>query len=74
MDHFSFVFLLLLHLIIREATKGHALFFMNYKLNISIYYGSKQDFLDRGLMLAMKLLNQGFLLVKLKSSSVRVAT
>jgi hypothetical protein len=30
--------------------------------------GSYQDFLDRGLLLTMKLLNQGFLLVKLKSS------
>jgi hypothetical protein len=29
---------------------------------------SYQDFLDRGLLLTMKLLNQGFLLVKLKSS------
>ena len=30
--------------------------------------GSCQDFLDRGLLLTRKLLNQGFLLVKLKSS------
>ena len=30
--------------------------------------GSYQDFLDRGLLLARKLLNQVFLLVKLKSS------
>ena len=30
--------------------------------------GSYQDFLDRGLLLRRKLLNQGFLLVKLKSS------
>ena len=30
--------------------------------------GSYQDFLDRGLLLPRKLLNQGFLLVKLKSS------
>jgi hypothetical protein len=30
--------------------------------------GSYQDFLDRGLLLAKKLLKQGFLLVKLKSS------
>ena len=29
---------------------------------------SYQDFLDRGLLLTMKLLNQGFLFVKLKSS------
>jgi hypothetical protein len=30
--------------------------------------GSYEDFLDRGLLLSRKLLNQGFLLVKLKSS------
>jgi hypothetical protein len=30
--------------------------------------GSYQDYLDRGLLLTMKLLNQGFLLGKLKSS------
>ena len=30
--------------------------------------GSYQDFLDRGLLITRKLLNQGFLLVKLKSS------
>jgi hypothetical protein len=30
--------------------------------------GSYQDFLDRGLLLTRKILNQGFLLVKLKSS------
>jgi molybdopterin-guanine dinucleotide biosynthesis protein A len=30
--------------------------------------GSHQDYLDRGLLLTRKLLNQGFLLVKLKSS------
>ena len=30
--------------------------------------GSHQDFLDRGLLLTMKLLNQGFLLFKLRSS------
>ena len=30
--------------------------------------GSYQDFLDGGLLLTRKLLNQGFLLVKLKSS------
>jgi hypothetical protein len=30
--------------------------------------GSYQDFLDRGLLLTRKLLNQGFILVKLKSS------
>ena len=31
-------------------------------------FGSYQDFLDRGLLLTRKLLNQGFLVVKLKSS------
>ena len=31
-------------------------------------HGSYLDFLDRGLLLTRKLLNQGFLLVKLKSS------
>jgi hypothetical protein len=36
--------------------------------------GSYQDFLDRGLLLTRKLLNQGFLLVKLKSSNFTVAT
>jgi hypothetical protein len=30
--------------------------------------GSYQDFLDRGLLLTRKLLNQGFLFIKLKSS------
>ena len=30
--------------------------------------GSYQDFLDRGLLLTRKLMNQGFLLIKLKSS------
>ena len=30
--------------------------------------GSYQDFLDRGLLLTRKLMNQGFILVKLKSS------
>jgi hypothetical protein len=34
----------------------------------SRFSGSYQDFLDRGLLLTRKLLNQGFLLVKLKSS------
>ena len=33
--------------------------------------GSYQDFLDRGLLLKRKLLNQGFLLVKLKSSLLK---
>jgi hypothetical protein len=42
------------------------------RFNLLIRYsracGSYQDFLDRGLLLTRKLLNQGFLLVKLKSS------
>ena len=33
--------------------------------------GSYQDFLDRGLLLTRKLLNQRFLLLKLKSSLVK---
>ena len=36
--------------------------------------GSYHDFLDRGLLLTRTLLNQGFLLVKLKSSFCTVAT
>jgi hypothetical protein len=36
--------------------------------------GSYQDFLARGLLLTRKLLNQGFLLVKLKSSLRNEAT
>jgi hypothetical protein len=42
-----------------------------YKYILIRYFrvcGSYQDFLDRGLLLTRKLLNQGFLLVKLKSS------
>ena len=38
--------------------------FLWYKIS------SYQDFLDRGLLLTKKLLNQGFLLVKLKSSTM----
>jgi hypothetical protein len=34
-------------------------------------FGSYQDFLDRGLLLTRKLLHQGFLFVKLKSSLLR---
>jgi len=34
--------------------------------------GSYQDFLDRGLLLTRKLLNQRFLLLKLKSSLVKL--
>ena len=37
-------------------------------IRYSITCGSYQDFLDRGLLLTRKLLNQGFILVKLKSS------
>jgi hypothetical protein len=37
-------------------------------IRYSIACGSYQDFLKRGLLLKRKLLNQGFLLVKLKSS------
>jgi hypothetical protein len=38
------------------------------QLRYSRACGSYQDFLDRGLLLTRKLLNQGFNLVKLKSS------
>jgi hypothetical protein len=44
-----------------------------YIICIAYYFKrqpSYQDFLDRGLLLTWKLLNQGFLLVKLKSSLV----
>jgi hypothetical protein len=34
--------------------------------------GYYQDFLDRGLLLTRKLLNQGFLLAKLKSSHIKI--
>jgi hypothetical protein len=39
-----------------------------YLIQYSRACGSYQDFLDRGLLLTRKLLNQGFFLVKLKSS------
>ena len=42
--------------------------FISQLIRYSRACGSYQDFLDRGLLLTMKLLNQGFLLVKLKSS------
>ena len=42
--------------------------FISPLIRYSRAYGSYQDFLDRGLMLTRKLLNQGFLLVKLKAS------
>jgi hypothetical protein len=41
---------------------------MSQLLRYSRACGSYQDFLNRGLLLTRKLLNQGFLLVKLKSS------
>ena len=56
---------------------GRVSFRINLKCNVDNIYnfnfnsracGSYQDFLDRGLLLTRKLLNQGFLLVKLKSS------
>jgi hypothetical protein len=56
---------------------GKVSFRINLKCNVDNIYnfnfnsracGSYQDFLDRGLLLTRKLLNQGFLLVKLKSS------
>jgi hypothetical protein len=42
--------------------------YISQLIRYSRAYGSYQDFLDRGLMLTRKLLNQGFLLVKLKAS------
>ena len=42
--------------------------YISQKIRYSRACGSYQDFLDRGLLLTRKLLNQGFLLVKLKSS------
>ena len=45
---------------------SHTYIYLCY--SIFNYKSSYQDFLDRGLLLTRKLLNQGFLLVKLKSS------
>ena len=42
--------------------------YISQMIRYSIACGSYQDFLDRGLLLKRKLLNQGFLLIKLKSS------
>ena len=42
--------------------------YISQLIRYSRAYGSYQDFLDRGLLLTRKLLNQGFLFVKLKSS------
>ena len=42
--------------------------YISQLIRYSRAYGSYQDFLDRGLLLTRKLLNQRFLLVKLKSS------
>ena len=42
--------------------------YISQLIRYSRAYGSYQDFLDRGLLLTRKLLDQGFLLVKLKSS------
>ena len=41
--------------------------YISQRIRYSKACGSYQDFLDRGLLLTRKLLNQGFLLVKLKS-------
>jgi hypothetical protein len=41
--------------------------YISQLIRYSRTYGSYQDFLDRGLLLTRKLLNQGFLLVKLRS-------
>ena len=42
--------------------------YISQLIQYSRAYGSYQDFLDRWLLLTLKLLSQGFLLVKLKSS------
>jgi hypothetical protein len=42
--------------------------YISQMIRYSRAYGSYQDFLDIGLLLTRKLLNQGFLLVKFKSS------
>ena len=42
--------------------------YLSQMIRYSRACGSYQDFLDRGLLLTRKILNQGFLLVKLKSS------
>ena len=42
--------------------------YISQMIRYSRAFGSYQDFLDRGLLLTRKLLNQGFLLVKLNSS------
>ena len=42
--------------------------YLSQMIRYSRACGSYQDFLDRGLLLTMKILNQGLLLVKLKSS------
>ena len=47
----------------------HRLIYISLMIRYSRACGSYQDFLDRGLLLTRKLLNQWFLLVKLKSSS-----
>ena len=44
--------------------------YLSQLIRYSRSFGSYQDFLDRGLLLTRKLLNQGFLLVRLKSSKV----
>ena len=42
--------------------------YISQSIRYSRACGSHQDFLDRGLLLTKKLLNQGFLIIKLKSS------
>ena len=49
------------------ATPAHGVY-ISQLIRYSRACGSYQDFLDRGLLQTRKLLNQGFLLVKLKSS------
>jgi hypothetical protein len=50
------------------ATPAYGVYLSHSRYNIPKACGSYQDFLHRGVLLTRKLLNQGFLLVKLKSS------
>ena len=50
------------------AAPAYGVYNISQLIRYSRACGSYQDFLDRGLLQTRKLLNQGFLLVKLKSS------
>ena len=55
-------------IVTREVIQRNLSHFIMTRKLIKTACGSYQDFLDGGLLLARKQLNQGFLLVKLKSS------